>query len=216
MRFRTVVRCLIAHAILAPAILLTDGQDSSAVVVVDFSPDTTGVALLSALRDNEYLLQVIGDEFELAQDTVITGGSIFSDSTVGVVGNAVRFLIFADPNTPPSVNIATTLDAVDTLFTTGESSLTRKHATIAPTLLSAGTYWFAMPGDGFDIKQGTTTTVGDGYDDGDYRNGNGSANIAGVTNGGDMYFQLEAVPEPTVLMLAVTGLGCLLAPRRRR
>jgi len=203
--------------VLALTIFLADGQNASAIIVVDFSPDTTDAPLLIGTRENQHLQQIVGDRFMLSEDTNLTGGSIFSDNLFGNVGDAVRFLVFADPLAAPIINIGTTLNAVDTLFTTTNatsgSPLTRKHATIAPTLLLAGTYWFSMPGDGLDIRQGTTTVAG-GYDDGGFRNG--STNLAGTTaSGGDMYFQLEAVPEPSCLILGAIGVLSLLGLRRR-
>ncbi len=213
-------RHLSVLVVLVLVIFLTDGQDASAILVVDFSPDTTSAVLSSGARENQYQGQIVGDQFTLSENTVLTGGSIFSDNntTAGEVGDDVRFLVFADPLAAPILNIGATLDAVDTLFTTtntttnamSESPLARKHVTIAPTPLSAGTYWFSMPGDGLNIRQGT----GD-YGGGGFRNG--PPNLSGTTpGGGDMFFQLEAVPEPAAFILAAIGILSLLGPRRRR
>jgi hypothetical protein len=163
---------------------------------------------------NEYGRQIIGDRFVLRAETRLTGGAIFSHQEYGAVGDSVRFMIFADvmtiPATTPLVDIETTIDAVDTAFTVTLTGLTRKHASIAPTMLPAGTYWFSMPGLDVMHIQATTNTV-NYYDDG--RIWTGITSLVRDVRDGDMFFQLESsvVPEPATLVmwsvLAVIGAG---------
>lgn len=190
--------------------------DASAAVVVDFSPDTTGKAYASAFLVNEVNslpLQILGDRFTLASTTTITGGSTFGSSSVpDRAGGAVRFLIFSDTaGTPGPVlfDIGAVVDAFDSVLTLSQPDLARSHTTISPISLAAGTYWFAMPGDGFAMAQANTRP---GYDDGALWLTVFSPAYPPATltqhrpEGGDLFFTLEgtvetaAVPEPASLL----------------
>lgn len=132
-------------------------------VVVDFSPDTTASPVIVPNYSNQFPGNHLGDKFTLSEATTIGGGSIFSLQNFGIVGQPVRFVILPDvgPGQVPVVDIVTTLDVVDTVLTTSQSNLTRKHASIPPVVLPAGTYWFWMAGNGVQIAQATGA-----YDDG--------------------------------------------------
>ena len=138
----------------------------NATTLVDFSPDTTGVSIFSSTFLNCFLpgcpggiTQHLGDMFVLPTASTITGGSIFSAVKAGAVGDDVRFVILPDvagaPGAAPLIDVTTKLDRVDSVLTTSQSSLTRKHATIAPQGLSAGTYWFYLAGIGVEILTAT-------------------------------------------------------------
>lgn len=210
--------------VLLAGIVLGLVSSAQAGLIVDFSPDTTGAPVGDNIIANRFAFQVMGDRFVLNSDVTLTGGAIFSNRAAGAVNTPARFLIFEDfggtPASAPTIDIPTILDAVDDVDTTTQARLTRKHAAIAPTFLSAGTYWFAMPGDlGNDILQGATS-IGGGYDDNQLRFGD--TNLQNSLLGGDLFFQLEAemqtVPEPSTFVLlgiggiALVGYGC----RRRR
>jgi hypothetical protein len=94
----------------------------------------------------------------------------------------------------------------ENVLTTTISELTRKHASIAPTFLSAGTYWFSMPGVGVDPFQGTGLAI----DDGGFRFGNSSLTNT-CPNCGDVFFTLEgtsgSVPLPGTAALLLLGLA---------
>ena len=130
----------------------------------------------------------------------------------------MRFMIFAEPEfLTPLIDIVTTLDAVDSSFTSTQTVLTRKHATIGPTFLSAGTYWFSMPGNGVEIAQAT----GVAFDDGLSRFGNSSLVLS--DSHGDMFFQVEGVssepvPEPPSLAMwsMMGGIGFMVRRRRKK
>ena len=180
---------------------------TSASLIVDFSPDTTGATLGESSWTNVYGSQIVGDQFTLSADTILTGGSIFSNSDFGNVGDDARFMVFAGsaPTSAPIIDILTKIDVIDGQYTSGQSSLTRKHATITPTFLAAGTYWFALAGDPNDLTQASTTTSA-GYDDGAFRFG--STTLQHSAPSGDMYFQLEgtsAIPEPSTY-ITLSGL----------
>jgi hypothetical protein len=195
--------------------LVAGAQTVSATVIIDFSPDTTAVDLLENYS-NKYTSSIIGDSFTLNTDTLLTGASIFSianlgNNTIGSAGDAVRFMIFGDksgaPDLIPLIDIITVLDSIDDVLTTTQSTLNRKHASIAPTYLAAGNYWFTMAGNGVQLFQG----VGH-YDDNTIRFGQTNL-ISRNPTLGDMFFTLEAateVPEPTpmtILALGLLGLG---------
>ncbi len=163
MKIRTSV---IGAAFLAISVGWVPGQHSSAAVVVDFSPDTTGAAVFLKVG-NSALHQQIGDKFMLPVATTIEGGSIFSDRNApgGFVGSPVRFVILPDagglPGAVPVIDVVTTLDVIDTSLTTSQPALNRKHASIPPQTLPAGTYWFFMKGI-FRLSIGQATGI---YDD---------------------------------------------------
>jgi hypothetical protein len=194
---------------------LAPGAVARADLVVDYSPDTTGKAVGAGGYNYLAYLQMVGDRFTLSADTFVTGAAIFSSNTAPAsLGEAVRLFIFADiggtPDTTPLYGIPTKLDAIDTAYTTSQSSLTRKHATISSLLLPAGTYWFSMPGEKVDVMQAVSATP---YDDGLYRYGYDTVNHSAIDlhimydGGQDMFFQIEgvAVPEPTALALATVA-----------
>jgi hypothetical protein len=146
-----------ACVFVAVSIGLVPGQRASADIVADFSPDTTG-APISLIFGNSSLHQQIGDKFTLPVATTIDGASIFSlrNSRGGHVGFPVRLVILPDeggvPGTVPLIDVDTLLDEVDELLATSLFRHNRKHASIPPQTLPAGTYWFFMKGTfGFDI-----------------------------------------------------------------
>jgi len=154
MRIKTSIS---AGAILAVSIGVTPGQHASADIVVDFSPDTTGVAAVLNFG-NSSSHQQTGDKFTLTVATTIEGASIFSlrDARGGHVGFPVRLVILPDdgglPGADPVIDVDTLLDEVDELLATSLPCHNRKHASIPPQTLPAGTYWFFMKGTfGSDI-----------------------------------------------------------------
>jgi hypothetical protein len=190
---------------------------ASAALIVDYSPNTTGAAVVFASLTNSVgQSQVLGVSFTLDEDAFITGGAIFSHYTYGPVGTPVRFLIYSDPNVAPIFDITTTVDDVDTDYTTSIADLTRKHATIDPIFLEAGTYWFAMPAAGNQNFVVGTGSFGDGIS----RLGFTPAALNQVrTTIGKPFFQLEGtiVPVPEPGTSALVGLGfCLVLWRGRR
>ena len=207
--------------------VLASGQTARAqLVIADFSPDTSGAACcftgwwfnrVGVVVDPEGSISVT-DVFILTDDVFVSGGSIFSSSPHGAIGDPVLFEIRPDasgaPSVAPVISVTASLDAVDTTLTT-TAPLMRKHATIAPTFIPAGTYWFAMPGVDFDVGQGSSDPAapfGDGP--------NGLAftspfGISGPHPGvGDMYFTVEGTADPSdvLLMANQSVMGLNLQP----
>jgi len=189
---------IIACAILAVSVGLVPGQQASADIVVDFSPDTTGAAAVLNFGNNSSVHQQVGDKFILPVATTIEGASIFSMRNVrgAFVGSPVRIVILPDegglPGAVPFIDVATRLDEIDTLLTTSLPLLTRKHASIPPQTLPAGEYWFVMTGTfGFDIG----LTSGD-YDDNLVFLGFPAPVLDIPYPGfGDMFFTLDGTPD---------------------
>jgi uncharacterized repeat protein (TIGR01451 family) len=176
------------------ACLLFAGQ-LMAAVIVDNSPDTTGVPELATNYTNLFGSQYMGDRFTLYQDATITGGAIFSGTGYSVLGAAVRFVILPDeggvPGAVPVIDETTVLDVVDTTLTTSNPNLDRKHALIPPQILPAGDYWFYMTGVGTSIGTGTGA-----YDDDILFMGadsNPDLEIGANPGIGDVFFTLEGI-----------------------
>ena len=204
-----------------------------AVVVVDNSPDTTGVPRSGNFTNNTSI-QYLGDRFTLAQATTITGGAIFGPVFIATsaVGFPVRFVILPDdggvPGAVPVLDVLSVLDAEDDTLTTSDPTMSRKHATIPQQSLPAGDYWFYMAGDGFSLGQGTGI-----YDDDSFFVGfdsNPDLEGGAFTGFGDVFFTIEGVddaprqsiPVPTlntwyvlVFLAMVIGLFGFRALRRR-
>lgn len=195
MRIKTSIS---ACAFLAVSVGLVPGRQSSADIVVDFSPDTTGAAAALNFGNNSSVHQQVGDKFTLPVATTIEGASIFSMRNVrgAFVGTPVRIVILPDegglPGTVPFIDVAARLDEVDTFLTTSLPLLTRKHASIPPQTLPAGSYWFVMTGTfGFDIG----LTSGD-YDDNLVFLGFPPPVLDIPLPGfGDVFFTLDGIPD---------------------
>ena len=161
-------------------------------VVVDHSPDTTGVPVVISNFSNIFPNDYKGDRFTLSCDTTITGGAIFSNTIAGAVDDPVRFVILPDeegvPGAEPVVDVTTQLDAVDNELATSQSNINRKHAVIPAHNLRAGSYWFYMAGDGVQIQQSTGN-----YDDGMFYWGSDEHHDLerGSDDRGDTFFILE-------------------------
>ena len=195
-------------------------------VVWDWSPDaTSGSGPTNWTNQNDQNYQA--DTFKLASNTALTGVDIYSDATVGFVGDAVIIRIWDDALGSPGTLLWTlneTLSAVDTVETTTLADVTRKHADVTSvvTLASGLTYWISMTGaDGVPISQlGLDTNP-----PGDAMAYWFSPTVAlGLQDSGDMSFRLEgdvipgsAVPEPATLgSAALAGLALAAVARRRR
>ncbi len=213
--------------ILACCVFVTSNDHCAigGTIVVDYSPVAvigSGGSIGSYGYGNTFDNQILGDEFTW-QGGNLTGASIFSKSTLGAVGDAVRVVVLRELGfgETPVIDITTTIDLVDSQFST--VGATRKHATITPAFLGTGNYYFYMTGAvrGLNIGQGTGF-----YDDGIvYVDTDGDPGIADTTGVGvgDLLFQLEgdvsAVPEPSSLsLLGVGGLtlfGCQFRRKRK-
>src|ERR1700744_2226410 len=75
-------------------------------LVVDFSPDTTGVAVFATnWTDSVGQSQIIGDHFTISTGVTLTGGSLFSDSAIAALGTPVDFMIYSNPTAAPIIDI---------------------------------------------------------------------------------------------------------------
>ena len=184
-------------------------------LVVDFSPDTLGVAIAQN-QTNQIGSGYAGDKFTLTGTTTIVGGSIFSGQFNGSLGDSVKFVILPDvagvPGATAAVDVTTTISKIDTTLTTSVSFARRKHATISPHTLAAGDYWFYMTGVTTNIAQGIAPI----FDDSTHWGADANADLENGTTPGDTFFTLEAVPEPSSLLLfGLVGVGGLFRRSKR-
>jgi hypothetical protein len=189
-------------------------SSANAPILVDYSPDTTGaIVAVNAFLNDLAFPQNVGSSFTLVNDAKITGGSIFSQNgRNGSVGDSVLFAIFPDnsgsPSTTPAIYLTTTLDTVDTSLTTTQPDVLNLHASITPTFLPAGTYWFTMP----TITVPGSQTTGFFGDNTFYYGQNTIGTLTFPFNqGGKGFFTIEgteSVPEPS-FVLGLLSLGTL-------
>ena len=193
---------------------------SSANIIWDFSPVTSGVPISADNWSNMSNGQNFADFVQFNADTTVTGIDIYSGSSFGSVGFAVNVRLWSDFNGTPTTllqDIATTIDEIDTDGAT--SGLTRKHADISPLLLAAGTgYWIGMSGTSEELAQISLETDSNAT----------MAMFSGLsfvthTYVGDMAFRLEGaggssnpVPEPATMLLFGAGIAGLAAVSRRK
>ena len=206
----------LSFAAMAFVAMVAASLTARADIVVDNSPDTVGV-VHNGNYSQIYGAQYLGDQFTWAGG-LVTGGSIFSGGG-NTLGYSVVFVILpgnapgAGAGQVPVLQFTTTIDLVDTLFASIDATQTRKHASIAPTFLAAGNYWFYMAGNGNEIAQGTGA-FGDGTFDAGF-----DANPdleAGPFALGNTFFQLESIPEPSSLeLIGMVGFGIVLNRRRK-
>lgn len=215
---KTVLPAMFAVLVIAAANPLYAG-----LIVVDFSPETTGAPVITGGLGNTFENQYLGDRFTWLGGE-LTGASIFSDRSRGSVNDPVRIVVLNHfgAGEIPVIDITSTIDFIDTQFAS-LNSLNRKHASFAPTFLAAGDYYFYMTGAlrGVNIAQ----AVGE-YDDRILYSGTDRRPDLELPPlaAGDVFFQIEgnvaAVPEPTAVAIWVLLGFCgavykRLGPRRR-
>ena len=197
-------------------------EQTPADIVVDFSPTAVlagGGTLGVNTWANEFDSQVVADSFYWPGGE-LTGGSVFSTEERGAVGDGVRLVVLAalGAGEIPLIDVTTTLDAVDSLYSV--DGTTRKHATITATYLAEGNYYFYLTGVS-DPRTDIGAATGL-YDDGlVYIDTNGNPDI-GDTDGrdlGDLLFQIEgnvqSMPEPNGVFV-ICAIGLFVSRRRRR
>ncbi len=206
--------------LLALFFCLFGSQPVVADIVVDFSPDATGVSFGGGPYANSYSFpQTVGDRFTITQNLDINAAATYSFFSA-TIGDPVNFLIFEEfngaPSSTPLHNIMTTYDLVDDVGTMSDASMTRSRASFATVTLAPGTYYFSLPA----IASGPGVALGLYDDDGVWAGFDTNPDLEGgffSGVGGDMFFMLEgsaAVPEPMCATVCViTGLFFCL--RRR-
>ena len=185
----------------------------AARTTVDYSPDTTGWLFNNVGYLNVYGSQIVGGSFTISAETGFYGASIFEIHSSIEVGDAVKVLIFSNPTASPIISFNTTVDAIDSQYSTAEPLIRRVHASFAEFNLPAGTYWFSMP-----ATEATLYHAGATWGDGIRRGVSNSLPIVEEPIG-KPYFQLEgnAVPEPgSAGLLALGSAVFLLGWRKRR
>jgi hypothetical protein len=204
---------------LAMGAVMFSGVWASASIIWDYSPGTTGAAIVESSWSNDSPQQNFGEIISFATGATVTGIDIYSNSYFGSIGQDVTVRLWSDVNGTPGTllqEIFTSITVIDTDGATG--SVNRKHADISPLLLTAGVkYWIGMSGTSEELTQAGLNSVAD----------NSMAQFFGTTLSfipnyvGDMAFRLEGdtsspVPEPATMLLFGTGIAGLAAVGRRK
>jgi len=194
-------------------------SSASAGIILDRSPATFGSASLfpdpqNATYVNRRIAQHFADSFSFADNMVVGGMDIYSQSDFGVVGYSVSVQLWGDNSGVPGALITEfgeTISIID--FDGARDGVSRKHVDFAPlNLLSGVTYWIGMSSDvpGADIGLQMLNDSGVPQDGQTARFDNDTFDTSSLaSNLGDMAFRLHGevtVPEPTTILLMGLGL----------
>jgi hypothetical protein len=124
-------------------------QLSNAAVIIDDSPDALGGVQVNTWANTSagqnFLVQIT-----LTSGATIGGFDIYSALGIPTLGQAVTIKVRDDiGGTPDSANLYTidsSVDAIDEVGTSIDTSMERVNASFAPITLAAGTYWIGMSG----------------------------------------------------------------------
>lgn len=198
------------------------GGVAHASVIWDYSPATTQASItppeyggVGGNWSNWSYGQNFAESVSFAAGATVTGMDIYSGPTWGSVGDSVTIRLWSDLNGSPDLllqEMVTTISAIDD--DGAVLGVNRKHADIAPLILTAGTrYWIGMSGV-TEIAQAGLTTVDDGVM-AQFNN----TDFLYLQTIGDMAFRLEGtsdpVPEPGTFILLGGGFAGLAFYRRK-
>lgn len=124
-------------------------QQSNAAVIIDGSPDALGGVNYSTWgntsTDQNFLVEIT-----LTSGATIGGFDVYSCCGLPTLGQAVTIKIRDDtggmPNSSNLYTINSTVDAIDEVGTTIDTTMQKVNASFAPITLAAGTYWIGMSG----------------------------------------------------------------------
>ena len=220
------MNCL--HRLSLAAIVALSSGALCAAPIVDKSPDALGLTgltgLFGFLAGNTAGGQNFLARFTLTSAAVIDGASIYSSCrAVGCggpsIGTAVVTKIRGEDGGAPGASnlfeIHSLVTAIDSMGSSAEHSVERIHTDFSSIMLTAGSYWFGMSGDGPEIgwnlqfgtpSDGLYQLQGDAV-------GSRLSNIS-------VAFQLDgpanSTPEPATLVTVATALVLMAGLRRRR
>jgi hypothetical protein len=199
---------------------------AEAGLLVDHSPGTTG-ANLSGTWSNSSNSQNFVDTAVFGSAVHVTGMDIYTNAGFAQLGATAVVRVRSDNGGTPGALISQTTETISAVDTVGSQpgDDVRVHVDLAaPLNLAAGTYWFGMSGDNYELGQWGLTGPNAPDDSRMYQYGGLIPEFFTQTNVGDQAFRLEgdpvnAVPEPATLapavLAALAGAGYAWRKRRR-
>jgi hypothetical protein len=211
---------------LAAAIGLLAGAAgrAEAGILLDHSPGTTG-ADLGITWVNQAGGQNFADRAVFGSAVDVTGMDIYTSNKFAQIGLTAVVRVRSDHGGSPDALISETTETISAVDTVGSQpgDDVRVHVDFAaPLNLAAGTYWFGMSGNGYELGQYSLTGANAPDDGAMFQYFGTSPQFLSTV--GDQAFRLEgdpvsAVPEPSTLagagMAGLTGLVYAWRKRRR-
>lgn len=208
---------------IAAVMLAVAASDLRAALIWDYSPVTTGASLSIEVWSNQSTSGNYIETVVFGSSVEVTGMDIYTRTGQTSVGNSVVVRVRGDAAGVPGSLISETVETVSVIDSAGSTSSdsVRVHVDFAsPLNLAAGTYWFGMSGNSYEL--GLRSLMGANAP-GDKRMYQFGGNVPQFPSEiGDMAFRLEGVqstvtPEPTSLALAgFAGIGMAAGAWRRR
>jgi hypothetical protein len=198
---------------------------ADAGILWDWSPAATNGSL-SGLWSNQSNGQNFVESVVFGSAVQVTGMDIYTESSYVNVGATTVVRVRSDNAGTPNGLISESIETITIVDNDGSAAgrdNVRVHVDfVTPLNLAAGTYWFGMSGNGYELGQWGLTNPNAPGDSRMYQFGDLTPMFFTGVFVGDQAFRLydtpaAAVPEPSTLALgAIAALGLARLARRRR